>query len=111
MIVQWKTDIAVYDSAILPEWRMECTAINTEWAAAKQLKAKGWRPPYPPRPKRPLKPKDGRDPVYPMSGGVPTAAVNAGINDHDQPSENESESNSESEELLDSINSLTIGLW
>ena len=111
LIVQWKADIAVYDSVVLPGWRMECTAIDTEWAAAKQLKAKGRRPPYPPRPKRPLKPKDGRDLGYPISGEVPTVPTNAGIEDHDEPSENESDSESESEELLDSLNSLRIGLW
>ena len=110
LIGQWKSDIAVYNSVVLLEWRMECIAIDTEWAAAKQLKVKGRRPPYPPRPKRPLKPKDGRDLGYPMSGEVPTVLGNAGIEDQDQPSADDSDSESESEELLDSINSLRIGL-
>ena len=46
-----------------------------------------------------------------MSREVPTVLADAGVEDHDDPSGNESTSESESEELLDSINSLRIGLW
>lgn len=90
---------------------MECTVIDTEWAAAKQLGTKGRRPPYPPRPKRPLKHKDGRDPGYPIAGPGPVVPDSTHGEDQEDPSENESGIESESEELLDSINSLRIALW
>ena len=87
---------------------MECTTIDIEWAAAKQLGTKGRRPPYPSRPKRPLKPRDGRDHGYPGHGGVPKASRSGELENLEDRNESESEVESEARELLDSINLLII---
>ena len=87
---------------------MVCTAIDIEWAASKQLGQKGRRPPYPPRPKRPLKPKDGRDPGYPGGGEVAMVPGSAHGEDCAGGSDDESDIESDTEELLHSVNSLTI---
>lgn len=108
LVAQWKADLAVYENSVLPAWRMTCTAIDVEWAAAKQLGTKGRRPPYPPRPKRPHKPRDGRDPGYPAGGEVPMVPGSAETEDHEVLTEGESEVESEGEELLDSIKLLAI---
>ena len=108
LVAQWKADIAVYENSVLPAWRIECTTIHVEWAAAKQLGTKGRRPAYPPRPKRPLKPRDGRDHGYSAAGGVPLVSGSGEPEDPEDRSETESEVDSEAGELLDSINLLTI---
>ena len=107
-MAQWKADVVVYENSVLPAWHIQCTSIDVEWAAAKQLGTKGRRPPYPLRPKRPLKLRDGRDHGYLGDGGVPTVSGSGEVEDYEDQSEGESEVESEAGELLDSINLLTI---
>ena len=41
LVAQCKADVAVYENLVLPAWCMQCTSIDVEWAATKQLGTKG----------------------------------------------------------------------
>ena len=62
LLAQWKIDLQEHTQTMVPQWQAECTEIDADWAAAKQIAGRSTKKPaYPSRPKRPIKPKFGGD--------------------------------------------------
>lgn len=112
LLIQWKPDIELYDEVIMPGWSMECTAIDSAWAIAKQHGAKGRKPKYPLRLKRPRKPKESEIQAVVIVEIPSTIAEEIEEDDLEVETEFDNESevevDYEAEELVNAINALLL---